>query len=138
MRLQPKTSRSSGPGELPLTSLIDCVFLLLIYFLVTSSLVPNERNLSSALRSQRGGAGRAADLQPQVVMVDTINGEPSYTLGSNRFSTRDALTRVLRVLPKESGVFVRATGRATVAGAAAAIQACKDAGFTRVSYVPAK
>jgi hypothetical protein len=52
-------------------------------------------------------------------------------------TTREALTGVLRQLPKEAGVVVRVRGDAPVAAAAAAQQACKDAGFTRISYVPA-
>ena len=38
---------------------------------------------------------------------------------------------------KEGGVFVRVSGAAPVSAAAEALQACRDAGFQRVSYVPA-
>ena len=47
-----------------------------------------------------------------------------------------ALAAVLRQLPKEGGVFLRVDGGVTAEAVAAGLQACKDAGFTKISYVP--
>jgi hypothetical protein len=49
---------------------------------------------------------------------------------------RDAVVEVLRALPKEPGVVVRVSDAVPVADAAGALQACRDAGFTRVAYQP--
>ena len=46
-----------------------------------------------------------------------------------------ALVSVLRELPKEGGAFLRVGGEAPVWAAASAWQACRDAGFQKVSYV---
>jgi hypothetical protein len=45
---------------------------------------------------------------------------------------------VLRALPKEPGVVVRVSDGVSVAGAAAALQACRDAGFERIAYRPGR
>ena len=122
---------------LPMTPLIDVVFLLLIYFMVTSSITPSESRLSSALQTE-SKSGRAADLQPQVVLVDVVDGAAVFIMGGRVMRTKRELTELLVQLPKESGVFVKVEGRATVRATAAALQACKDAGFSKVTYVPAR
>lgn len=123
---------------MPLTSLIDVVFLLLIFFMLTSAYVMNESRLSSALQMERSAAGRAADLQPQVVHVEQREGRPAFRLGERIVADQAELTSLLAALPKEGGVFVRVTDAAPVEGAAAALQAARDAGFVKVSYVPAR
>ena len=122
---------------LPMTPLIDVVFLLLIYFMVTSSMTPSESRLSSALQTE-SKSGRAADLQPQVVLVDVVDGAAVFIMGGRVMRTKRELTELLVQLPKESGVFVKVESRAPVRATAAALQACKDAGFSKVTYVPAQ
>lgn len=128
-----------GPGivgRLPLTSLIDVVFLLIIYFLVTSHYTQPESDLSAALQSSRQTGGRAADLQPQVVNVTLAeDGRVTFRIGERAVHDKAALAAVLRELPKEGGAFLRVEPEAPVWGAAAAWQACRDAGFEKVSYV---
>ena len=46
------------------------------------------------------------------------------------------LTQDLRQLPKDGGVFVRPSNEVPVSATAAALQACRDAGFDMVTYVP--
>ncbi len=133
------TPRGAAAGRavprLQLTTMIDVVFLLLIFFLSTISFARPESELSSALQTERGG-GRAADLQPQIIEATLIGGVPTYLLGDRTARDKQSLTAILRQLPKETGVFVRVSGDVSVGFAAAAIQACRDAGFSRVSYVP--
>jgi hypothetical protein len=73
-----------------------------------------------------------------VVRVELRGGKPAFVLGSRVFPDKASLTRVLMALPKEGGVFVRVTDAVAVEATAAALQACKDAGFTKVSYVPSR
>ncbi|MBX3363460.1 MAG: biopolymer transporter ExbD [Phycisphaeraceae bacterium] len=134
MKLQ-RPGSTERDWRLPMTSLIDVVFLLLIYFMLTLSFSVRETDLGAALQSeQRGGA--AADLQPQVVHVELLDGRTVFRVGEQVFTTREDLTRLLERLPKERGVFVRVSNLPPVSAAAAALQACKDAGFRRVTYVP--
>lgn len=121
-----------------LTSLIDCVFLLLIYFMVTSNLARPETDLPSSLKSDRQG-GAAADLSPQVIWVERdAEARIVYRLGARLLFDQPALTAVLRELPRETGVFVRGRPNVPWQAVAAALQACQDANFEKVTYVPAE
>ncbi len=139
MRFEPVRTQSwRDAAVLPMAATIDVVFLLLIYFMLTASVLEPERDLASALQAEsEAGAGRAADFQPQVVTVGDGRARARFAIGSREVSTREDLEAILRQLPKEGGVFVRVLPLATVDSAAAALQACKNAGFTKVSYVPA-
>lgn len=127
--------RSRRLGALPLISLIDVVFLLLIYFLVTSDFSQQERRLPSAVQTEGGGV-RAVDLQPQIVDISTDSQGVLFTIGQVSARDKASLTRVLARLPREPGVAVRASPEAPVSAVAAALQAAKDAGFEKRSYVP--
>lgn len=135
-----RSSKSLDPAQmrLPLIALIDVVLFLLLYFIFAGNISAEEAELSAALRSEKAAAGRGADLQPQIISVDLDNGRPVFRLGERVARTRSELTAVLKDLPKEGGVFIRVSGAVPVESAASAIQAAKDAGFVKVSYVPAK
>lgn len=136
MRFRPKHRSVGIASDLPMTSMIDVVFLLLIYFMITATFV-RERELRSTLDSVREGSGRAADLAPQVVEVELRDGRSSYRIGARIMRTQEELASVLAELPKEGGVFVRVHGDAPWGAAAGALQAVQDAGFLRRTYVPA-
>ena len=116
--------------------MVDVIFLLLIYFLLTTSYTPPEARLTPALQAERVSGGAAADLQPQVIHVEFADGAPAFRLGERLFRSRQQLQDVLQRLPKEAGVFVRGDGAVPVRFAVAALQASYNAGFTRVTYVP--
>jgi biopolymer transport protein ExbD len=132
------TSRRHGSKiELQMTSMIDCVFLLLIFFMVTSSFNKAERELDPAIKTQRASAKTSADLAPAI--VDVVRGGSGFIfkLGGRELTSADELTGVLRQLDnKLDGAVVRVQDEAPFDMAAAAIQACKAAGFALVSYVP--
>ncbi|MEO1008362.1 MAG: biopolymer transporter ExbD [Planctomycetota bacterium] len=136
MRLRDWNNREEQE-HLPLTTLIDVVFLLLIYFMVTATITPPESRVAAALQSERG-SGQARDLQPQIVTVDVRDGVLTYRMGSRTFLDRESLGVVLAELPKEGGLFVRVTDRAPWAAVAAVMQEALDAGFTKRTYVPAE
>jgi len=132
-----KSRRSSHLGVLPLTSMIDVVFLLLVYFLVTSNFAQAERDLSSAVQAEGGGV-RTSELQPQVVMIERArDGGVVYRIGSHQTTSQAGLVQVLGSLPKEPGIAIRARRDVPISAVAAAMQASQDAGFIRRSYVPA-
>jgi biopolymer transport protein ExbD len=131
-----RPARARLLGGLQLTSMVDVIFLLLIYFLMTTSYTPPEARLTPALQAERVSGGAAADLEPQVIHVELFDGEPSFRLGDRVLKTRNDLRDVLEQLPKEAGVFVRGSDRVPVAFGVAALQASYDAGFFKVTYVP--
>jgi biopolymer transport protein ExbD len=128
--------RHQSKVEMQMTSMIDVVFLLLIFFMVTSSFNQAERELDPAVKVQRA-APAAADLAPAV--VDVVRGGDGfvYKLGGRQFSSTGELIEVMRQLEnKLDGAVVRAADDAPFEMAAGAVQACKSAGFQLVSYVP--
>jgi biopolymer transport protein ExbD len=127
--------RSRRLGALPLISLIDVVFLLLVYFLVTSDFSQQERRLPSAVQTEGGGA-RSVELQPQIVEITTDAEGVRFTIGQVMVRDRAGLVSVLTRLPREPGVAVRSAPDAPISAIATAIQAAKDAGFEKRSYVP--
>lgn len=135
-----RSSRTiEGPSryKLSLIALIDVVLFLLLYFMIAGTLAPEEKELPSTLRADRGSGSRQEDLQPQIITVALgANAMAEYRLGARVVNDKDELSNILRALPKEGGVFVRTSGKVRVDAAAAALQACRDAGFVRITYVP--
>lgn len=138
MKLTSRSGKHSGSLELNMTPMIDCVFLLLIFFMTTASFVKTERELNPAIKVQKAAARSASDLQPAIVdIVPGAAGGYVFRLGGREITTREELTLVLRQFDnKMQGAFVRVSDDATFELPAAAIQAAKDAGFPFVSYVP--
>jgi biopolymer transport protein ExbD len=139
MRLTSRSGRHGSKIELQMTSMIDCVFLLLIFFIVTSSFHKTERELDPAIKVQRTSAAQAAsDLAPAIVeIVRGSAGSFVYRVGGREMSAADELAEVLRQFEnKIDGAFVRVEDEAPFQMAADAIQACKNARFSLVFYVP--
>ncbi len=139
MRITPPGSdKRRRLARLQLTSMIDVVFLLLFFFMATTTLSSPESRLSTGLQTERDDSARAADFQPQIIEARMVDGAPAFVLGQRIFHDKASLTRTLRELPKEAGIFVRVFGDVRIGWVAAALQACEDAGFARVNYVPAE
>ena len=130
--------RRRGEGVvLNMSSMIDCTFLLLSYFLITTAVSRPENRLSSNLQVDRAAeAGASRDWQPQVVEVLAIEEGMRYRLGTRVFADKRSLVEALRPLRKEAGLFIKVRDGVTVGFATAALQAGHDAGFTQVTYVP--
>ena len=138
MRLSSHKIERESSIELSMTSMIDVVFLLLIFFMVTSSFVKTERELDSAIKVNRQAAGESpSDFEPAIIEVVKSGGRSVFRLGAREFTTQKELVAVLRQFEnKADGAFVRVSDDVDFAMAAAAIQACKTARFLTVSYVP--
>jgi biopolymer transport protein ExbD len=138
MKLTSRKSQRGSKIELAMASMIDVVFLLLIFFMTTASFVKTERELDSAIKVKKKSVQQTPrDLQPAI--VDIVRGDMGfvYRIGSRDMATAEELTDVLRQFDnKADGAFVRVSDEAPFQMAAAAIQACKSANFLTVSYVP--
>ena len=68
-----RRTRDEAPEEdapkLDISSLIDATFLLLIYFLVTTTIQPREQDLPMSLPSNQGGSG-VPEIEPKFIRVD--------------------------------------------------------------------
>ncbi len=127
--------RSARLGALPLTSMIDVVFLLLIFFLVTANFAQDERKLSATLQTEGGGV-RSSDLQPQIVHIRLQDGGAVFVIGDVVASDARSLEALLMNLPKEPGVAIKSDPDVPISAIAAALQAARNAGFVKRSYVP--
>lgn len=124
--------------RLPLVALIDVVLFLLLYFMIAGTLAGDESLLASALKTDKKGSGRGSDLQAQILYVESSPQGVRFRLGDRTAADRRGLDSILKQLPKENGIIVRVAPQARVDAAASALQACKDSGFQKVSYVPGR
>ena len=109
---------------------------MLVYFLQTVTASVPEGELRPALRVERSEVAGAGDFEPIVVEAGLIDGRAGWRVGTRVFRERLALEEALALLPREGGLFVRGSDVVEVAWAAGALQAARDAGFERVTYVP--
>src|SRR5688500_18895303 len=100
----PSTFRDRRTGlDLQLTPMIDCVFLLMIYFLWSSSFAVAEMSLPSSLTAQAtSGAGSAtqppppeADFENVVVRVLAAQGKTQWDINGAPVASLAELRRTL-------------------------------------------
>ncbi len=144
MNFRPRRLRVTRIPRLPLVALIDVVLFLLMYFMLATDFSGEASALASTLKAESrpgGSMSASASLVSQIVSVEP-GSQPGtewvYRLGDRRIQSRTELVQVLKSLPKESGLVVKVAPTVPVAAAAAALQAAKDAGFSKVSYVPSR
>lgn len=141
MRLTNRRSRHGEKIELSMTSMIDVVFLLLIFFMTTASFVKTERQLATNIKNQDSASSAASDMEPAIVEIVNSGGEFVYRIGAREVREAAELTNILNsftAASKLDGAYVKVNNEAPFRVTAAAIQSCKDAEFTTVTYVPAK
>ena len=131
-------SREQAKIELSMTSMIDVVFLLLIFFLVTATFVQPERQILADVQKQGAmGTLQATDLQPAVVQITEQGGQTQFQLGAIRTVALEDLEEPLRGFQnKTDGAFVRVSNEVPFEKVVQAIDLCKTAGFDSVAYVP--
>lgn len=139
MKLNSRHRQQHRGLDLSMTSMIDVVFLLLIFFLVTTTFVRPERQLLSAIQSnEREAAKSETVLEPALVDVLQIGDKPVFKIGA---ITTDDIGEIKRVLQgfenKAEGAWVRVADNVPFEFAARAIGACRSSGFTSVAYLPA-
>lgn len=122
--------------RLPLVALIDVVLFLLMYFMVAGTMGAEEKEIAAALAVDKGGAARSAML-PTILTISREGPENLlvFRLGERSFTSQAALSELLKSLPKDAGLVIKAGPTTTVADVAAAMQAGRGAGFTKMSFV---
>lgn len=129
--------RRINKTALNLSSMIDVTFLLLIYFIVTTVFTPPEDILSPALKVEEGTSSQEQDLEPQIVTVTIHDSLPAYLIGEQVIRNRNQFASIITQLPREPGIIIRVEDDVPVGFAVSAIQESRNAGFERVTYVPA-
>lgn len=138
MRLSKYRPTKDTSLELSTTSMIDVVFLLLIFFLVTTTFLTPERQLKPNIRVQENASSAAAsDIEPVFVDIVRDNGIAVYRVGTTVTSDLEIISGILGRYPdKSAGAFVRLSDNCPFGMAAAAISRCRRAGFNNVSLIP--
>lgn len=110
--------------QLDISSLIDVCFLLLIYFLVTSTIAPRERDLQLALPPDNKLAD-SSPIEPMFIRVDASGAVFTGTGVGERPMDNDPGSRNLPLLASQLELYTQA---ATGSGETPLVQVCVDPG----------
>ena len=124
--------------DLSIAPLIDVVFLLLIFFLVTTTFVTPERELQPAIVVEHQAAGASpVRLEPLSIELVRRDGQAVFQVGATWSADLSVVQPIIDGYPdKESGAWVRLSDDVPFDLAAQAVNACRQAGFDAVSLVP--
>ena len=122
-----------------MTSMIDVVFLLLIFFLVTTTFIEPEKQLLSNIVVERTDAGlQMTDLEPAVIDIYRVGNAVFFQMGAVKTTDAEQLASIVAAFPNKSdGGFVRVGTQVPFGSAAKTIGMLKSNGFENVSYLPA-
>ncbi len=123
-----KSSQINEPVSLELTPMIDMVFLLLIFFLVATTLRQEERELDIVLPSAESGAPVSVALREIVINIDQdgaaiVNGK-TMDVAAVRTLVADAVA-----VNPEQKVTVRGDRRTAYDHIARVLDACSAGGI---------
>ena len=128
-----KFKRSTVASTLSLTPLIDVVFLLLIFFLVTSEFEEEERRLDIVLPTATSAVPMIS--KPREIIIDIDNQGTMYLSGQP--TPLEELERLLRIAvsnnPTNQTVVIRADRQATFQPVVTAMDLCNRTGITDYS-----
>ncbi len=120
------TEPESDP-QLDISSLIDVCFLLLIYFLVTSTVIPKERDLPLKLPPEKL-AGTSSPIEPLFIRVDAAGAVFTGTGFGARPMDNDPRSRDLPLLASQLKLYTEA---AKGTGETPLVQIWVDPGVTQ-------
>jgi biopolymer transport protein ExbD len=114
--------------ELDISSLIDICFLLLIYFLVTSTITPREQDLAMQLPAKSPPSDEQPKIEPMFIRVDASGAVFSGTGAGQQPLDSDASVRDLPLLDSQLDLYSAA---AVSAGSKPLVQVYVDPGATQ-------
>jgi len=119
--------------ELPLTPMIDIVFLLLIFFLLATTISEEEVDLAVNLPggTQGAPAGEAAGTR----LIVSVRKDGSITLGGQELPWEEIKQRVLDAGRRQDQprVYLRGDQEAPYGKVADVLQLCQEAGIKQVN-----
>lgn len=123
-----------------MTSMIDVVFLLLIFFLVTTTFIEPEKQLLSNIAVEQTNSGlQMNDLEPAIVDIYSVGNTILFQMGAVKTSDPERLVKIAASFPnKTEGGFVRVNKNVPFETVAQVIGLLKSNGFENVSYLPAQ
>lgn len=116
------------PPELDISSLIDVCFLLLIYFIVTSTITPREQDLGMALPANSPPTSTQPKIDPMFIRVDSAGAVFSGAGDAQQALDTDTSSRNLPLLLSQLQLYASA---ARSAGNNPLVQIWVDPGTTQ-------
>lgn len=119
--------KSSATGKLNLTPMIDCVFLLLIFFLVATKFEEEERSLDVVLPQSSEAMPLTA--KPKEIFVN-VDAQGQISVRSQEMRREELLTLLQQAWannPGRQSVIIRADERCPVRHIVAVMDACNKA-----------
>ncbi|MFD2255358.1 ExbD/TolR family protein [Luteolibacter algae] len=127
-RHKKSTSDPEPDPDLDISSLIDVCFLLLIYFLVTSTITPRETDLGMALPANTPSSASQPKIEPMFIRVDASGAVFSGTGSSQQPLDTDVSVRDMPLLLSQLELYSAA---ARSAGSDPLVQIYVDPGATQ-------
>jgi biopolymer transport protein ExbD len=126
-----KIGKGKALSMLSLTSLIDVVFLLLIFFLVATKFAEEDKQRSLRLQLPSASEARPLTMRPKDVVI-TIDSVGRYLVDGREVTLAEVetyLDTAKRNNPVGQGVVFNADRRATLQAAVSLMNVCKRVGI---------
>lgn len=141
----PKRTDKASPVDIPMTPMIDVVFLLIIFFILTAGFRKAEESLPTKLTMPlAGGAARqpqnveVEELEEVVVKIDVAEGKVGWLIGEARQPNLPAVGRTLKLLADhardELPVILDSDGEVPLSAVVEVYDVCRLAGFTQINF----
>ncbi len=114
--------------DLDISSLIDVCFLLLIYFIVTSTITPRETDLGMALPASSAPSSEQPKIEPMFIRVDVSGAIYSGAGSGQQPLDSDVSVREVPLLDSQLDLYAAA---ALSAGSKPLVQVYVDPGATQ-------
>lgn len=124
-RHKKSTAEPEPDPELDISSLIDVCFLLLIYFIVTSTITPRETDLGLQLPASSPPSDEQPKIEPMFIRVDAAGAIFSGTGAGQQPLDSDVSVREVPLLDSQLDLYSAA---ATSAGSKPLVQVYVDPG----------
>lgn len=119
----------SAPGQIDLTPMLDVVFIMLIFFIVTASFIEE-----AGIEVERPGAVTAQQEQSTRILV-AVSADDQVWIAGRRADPRSLRREIerLRAASPHGGLVVQADARSSAKAVAAVLDAARAAGIADVS-----
>ena len=115
--------------ETPITSMIDIVFLLIIFFVVTSTI--QKEAIDRDLQLAKSHYTDPADLEGSKVIINVRSG-PSISVGMQRLDLHNLKIMLRKLKNKETPIVIRADGGMTYREVDLVMAAVGESGMSRI------
>jgi biopolymer transport protein ExbD len=131
--------------ELQLTPMIDCVFLLMVYFIWSSSFVVAELTLTSRLSAQAGSSSEAsadvpppeADFDEVIIRILWAGDGPAWAVNDAPIGSLAELRRLLETIARikrDAPVILDASGNVPLGDVIDVFDLSRLAGFEKIRF----